>query len=69
MPDILDHKQAFSVLLSNYQLKTGPFDNRTQIFHSNSGLLQYSDGILYVINYFRSHIFKSKYQALPEVDP
>ena len=42
--DILDHKQAFSVWFSDHHLNTGQFDNRTQICHLNTRLIQYSDG-------------------------
>ena len=31
-------------LFSDYHLNTGPFDNRAQINHSNTRLVQYSDG-------------------------
>ena len=31
-------------LFSDHHLNTGPFDNRTQINHSNTRLVQYSDG-------------------------
>ena len=42
--DVLDHKQAFSVWFSDHHLITGPFDNRTKIYHSNTRLVQFSDG-------------------------
>ena len=41
IPDILDHNQAFSVWFSDHHSNTGSFDNRTQIYYSNTRL----DGI------------------------
>ena len=32
--DLADHKQGFSVWFSYHHSNTGPFDNRTQIYHS-----------------------------------
>ena len=36
--------RLFSVQFSDHHLNTGPFDNQTQIYHSNIRLVQYSDG-------------------------
>ena len=42
--DNWDHEQAFSVQFSGHHLNTRPFDNQTQIYHSNTRLVWYSDG-------------------------
>ena len=42
--DILDHKPDFFVRFSDHHWSTGPFDNRTQIYHLNTRLVRYSDG-------------------------
>ena len=42
--DISDHKQVFLFRLSNNHLSASPFYNQTQINHSNTRLVQYSDG-------------------------
>ena len=44
IPNILNHKQAFSVRISDHHSNTEPFDNRTQIYHLNTKLVRYSDG-------------------------
>ena len=36
--------RLFSVQFSDHHSTTGPFDNRTQIYHSNTRLVWYSDG-------------------------
>ena len=36
--DILDHKEVFSVCLSNHPSKTGPIDNWIEIYHFNTRL-------------------------------
>ena len=44
IPDILDHKLFFPLRFSDHHSNTRPFDNRTQIYHWNTGLVQFSDG-------------------------
>ena len=38
--DILEHKQAFSVQFSDHHSNTGPFANRTHIYHLNTRLVR-----------------------------
>ena len=50
IPDILDHKQAFSVRFLDNHLNTGPFDNRTQIpDQSNIQIVTVYLFVLYVL--------------------
>ena len=50
--DLADHSNTgrfgpwtgFSVRFSDHRSNTGPFDNQTQTYHSNNGLIWYSDG-------------------------
>ena len=44
IPNILDHKQAFSVRFSDHHLNTRPFENPTHIYHLSTRLVRYSDG-------------------------
>ena len=44
IPNILDHKQAFLIRFSDHHLNTKSFDNQTQFYHLNTGLVQYLDG-------------------------
>ena len=54
MPNISDHKQAFSVRFSDHHSNTRPFDNQTQIYHLNIRLVWYLDG--YCISVFLAKI-------------
>ena len=38
--DSLDHKQVFSVGFLDHLLNSGPFENQTQIYHLNIGLVR-----------------------------
>ena len=47
--------QAFLVRFSDHHLDTGPFDNWTQIYHLNIGLVRYSDGYCIVKSTRHNH--------------
>ena len=49
IPDLLDHKKAFSVQFSDHHWNTRTLDNQTKIYHFNTRLVRYLDGYCIII--------------------
>ena len=49
-PNILDRKQALFSLVFNNHLNTRPFNNRTQIYHLNTGIVQFGIQMVTVLD-------------------
>ena len=55
--------RLFSVRFSDHHLNTWPFDNRTQMYHLNTRLVQYSDGYCIYFMVILMQIYFSRHKS------